>query len=308
MKKHITIFILLCYSLCAILTQAQKVYKWDIGTRFGASNYLGDIGGKDKTRRTFILDMKLKKTHFVVGGTARYKFNPKWALNTQLNYAQIRGDDALSTNEGRMWRNLRFKNNILELTARGEYTFMESPDVGGRGYYKLEFASFVHAGLTCFYHNPKGSLDGKTWHRLQPMKTEGVKYNKIGIGIPLGLGILFTYEREHRFGIEFNWTSTFTDYLDDISGNYAYDPDDQSSLTASLANQSEEVVPPNEINNYLIDQKRGDPSHDDAYIFTTFTYSYILQEKNKFYKGRKGMGKRRMRKNISRRRTIKSKF
>ena len=107
-----------------------------------------------KTRRNFILDLKLKSTSFIVGGFVRYKFNDQWSLNNSLSIAQIRGDDALSTNPARVWRNLRFKNNIVELTSRAEYNFIE-PDVGGRGRYNKEFKTFLHGGLTCFYHIQK---------------------------------------------------------------------------------------------------------------------------------------------------------
>ena len=294
--KSILSIIFSLFFLCSLTIKSQGQYNWDIGIRLGSTNYLGEIGGKDKTRRNFILDMRIPNTGFVVGGFARYKINNYWSVNAQINYGQIRGDDAISTNPGRMWRNLRFKNNILELTTRGEFNFFEEPDLGGRGRYKNEFKSFIHAGLTCFYHNPKGSIDGNTWHLLQPLQTEGQKYSKIGLGIPLGLGGVFTFDRNHRIGIDFSWTSTFTDYLDDISTVYQ-DPSQMSSLAASLANQSEGVVPIEESLNFVAGEKRGDPTHDDAYIFMTVSYSYFIQSRNKYYKNsraklRRGRGRR----------------
>ncbi len=291
---------------CSFSTNAQGQYNWDIGFRLGSTNYLGDIGGKEKSRRNFILDMRIPNTGFVFGGFARYKINNYWSINTQLNYGQVRGDDAHSTNNGRMWRNLRFKNNILELSTRGEYNFFEEPDLGGSGRYKNEFKSYVHGGLTCFYHSPKGSLDGNTWHFLQPLQTEGQKYSKIGLGIPLGLGGVFTFDRNHRFGIDLTWTTTFSDYLDDISTVYQ-DPSQMSDLAASLANQSEGVVPLEESLNFVAGEKRGDPTHDDAYIFMTVSYSYFIQSRNKYYKKsrariKRGRGRR------SRARKVRAKF
>jgi len=285
-------------------TKAQ--YNWDIGIKAGASNYLGEIGGKEKTRRNFILDLKLKSTSFIVGGFVRYKFNDQWSLNNSLSIAQIRGDDALSTNPARVWRNLRFKNNIVELTSRAEYNFFIEPDVGGRGRYNKEFKTFLHGGLTCFYHNPKGSTDGSTWHALRPLQTEGFSYKKLGIGIPVGLGMVFTYDRNHRFGFDFSWTPTFTDYLDDISTVYN-DPDNMSELGASLANQSNGVVPPEEALNYVTGEKRGDPNHDDTFMYVTVSYSYFIQSRNKFYRNSRS----RFRSNKGRRskvRRVRAKF
>ena len=70
--------------------------------------------------------MRLPHTGVVIGGFARYKINNYWSVNTSLSYGQIKGDDANSTNPGRMWRNLRFKNNILELSSRGEFNFFKN--------------------------------------------------------------------------------------------------------------------------------------------------------------------------------------
>ena len=66
--------------------------------------------------------------------------------------------------------------------------------------------------------------------------------------------MVFTYDRNHRFGFDFSWTPTFTDYLDDISTVYN-DPDNMSELGASLANQSNGVVPPEEALNYVTGEK-----------------------------------------------------
>ena len=115
-----------------------------------------------------------------------------------------------------------------------------------------------------------------------------------------------TYDRNHRFGIDFTWTTTFTDYLDDISTVYA-DPSQMSSLGASLANQSDGVVPIEESLNFVTGEKRGDPTHNDSYIFMTVSYSYFIQSRNKYYKQsraklRRGKGKR------SRARKVRAKF
>jgi len=301
MKKNIFILFLLTISLNFDIHSQQD---WDLGIRLGASNYLGDIGGKDKTRRDFILDMKLRQTSLVGGAFLRYKLDKRWSLNAQINYGRIRGDDAFSTNEGRMWRNLRFKNNIIELSGRGEYYFYTDADFGNTGKYNTELKAFFHAGFTGFYHNPKGSLNGSTWTALRPLQTEGVKYSRIGFGIPLGLGLVFTVKRDHRIGLDFSWSTTFTDYLDDISTAY-YDPVNMSSNAANLANQS--IAPEEQIYNYMPGEKRGDPTHNDTYMFTTLTYSYYLHERNKVFNSKRRQLRARSNRRTGRR-VIKSKF
>lgn len=258
-------------------------YNFDFGIRLGGSNYLGDIGGKEKTRRDFVMDMKLNQTRWVFGGFARYKFASNFAGNLSVNYGRIQGDDALSTNLGRRTRNLRFQNNILDITARGEYYFFEVNDVGNHGRYWVDMKVYAHGGLTAFHHNPKGSLDGSTWVPLQPLETEGVHYSKWGLGIPAGLGLYFTFKRKHRIGWDFSWTTTFTDYLDDISTQYA----DKGTGTqaALLANQSANVTSDEALlANFQPGSKRGDPTHNDSYLFTTLSYSYLIRGQSNFYR------------------------
>jgi hypothetical protein len=49
MKKNIFVIVIL------IVTMSVKAqWLWDFGATIGASNYLGDIGGKEKTRRDFV--------------------------------------------------------------------------------------------------------------------------------------------------------------------------------------------------------------------------------------------------------------
>jgi hypothetical protein len=50
--------------LMSLSTFAQ--YQWDYGLKVGGANYLGDIGGKELTRRDFVWDMHLKTTNIAI--------------------------------------------------------------------------------------------------------------------------------------------------------------------------------------------------------------------------------------------------
>jgi hypothetical protein len=67
-------FYILLFSALPVCGFSQ--YKWDFGGSLGASNYLGDIGGKEQTRRDFVADLKFSQTHFAADGFARYKVHP----------------------------------------------------------------------------------------------------------------------------------------------------------------------------------------------------------------------------------------
>ncbi|MBC7863830.1 MAG: hypothetical protein IAF38_12720 [Bacteroidia bacterium] len=289
MKKALltSVFLLPLFIFCQ--------YKWDFGGGLGVSNYLGDIGGKENTRRDFVADLKMAKTRVNVNGFARMKFYRvrRLYLKTELNYLMIEGSDKLSTNPGRMYRNLDFRNNIFELSSTFQFVFFENMDVGGSYRYRNTFRAYVFGGVGVYHHDPKGLYNGE-WVKLRPLMTEGKKYSPFGISIPTGIGFSYTYKKRHRISWEMNWRTTFTDYLDDISTVYA-DPASLSSPTAvALANKTD-VTAANSYsagfsNNFIGGSKRGDASHNDSYLTTNISYSYVFRGKRGpfWIKGRGG--------------------
>jgi hypothetical protein len=286
MRQILTIIILLAVTGSSFSQgRSSSFYKQDIGFNLGLGNYLGEIGGKEKTEQPFIWDMKLQKTRWAIGGFYRYKLNNYVALRADVIYGRIEGSDALSTNRGRVGRNLSFRNDLLELSGRAEIYLYNAVDVGGRGWYKVDFKSYVFAGVGGVMHGPKTLYDGE-WVKLRPLMTEGVAYKKTTLCFPLGLGLFFTYKRKHRFGWEMGWRLTMTDYLDDISTVYR-DPSEFNGdqMAIDLANRSDELdddARP-DLANYAPGSKRGDSNDNDTYFFTTFSYSYVLRGKNPYY-------------------------
>ena len=283
------IYIITFLLLSTIISKAQ--YQWDFGMGLGVSNYLGEIGGKEKDRRDFLPDMRLGQTRWNVAGFARYKALPKISVKAAVEYLRIQGDDKLSTNRGRNARNLNFRNDMLDLCVTGEYFFFENNDLGNTYRYQNGFRAYVFAGVGCFYSNPKAFYNGE-WVALRPLQTENVKYSAFGVSIPYGLGFYFTLKKKHRIGFEVNARKTFTDYLDDISTKFA-DPSTQTPLAAALGSRTQELidVDPALAKNYIYNtvdnpgNKRGDPTHKDQYMTMQVSYSYVLRGKSSFYKG-----------------------
>lgn len=273
-------------------------YKWDFGFQGGGSNYLGEMGGKADTSKSFLMDMKLSQTHANAGGFARYKFTPLLSARVAFNWIRISGADNKSTNPGRVGRNLSFRNDLMELELTGQVFFYEISDLGHTYQYNNDFKMYAFGGVSGFYNHPKAMYDGN-WVALRPLQTEGKKYKAIDIAIPLGIGFLFTVNRRHRIGWEFNWRTTFTDYIDDVSKVYVPNEALSSPEAIALANRRNELgqvdpelVPAPE--NYGYDygrgvgNRRGDPSHNDSYITTSVYYSYVLRGKSSFYKSKYG--------------------
>lgn len=290
MRKIVILFLTLLFT--STLMQAQR--RLDYGISVGVSNYLGDIGGKEKTRRDFVADMKMAKTRWNTGGFIRYKVKPKISIKLALDYLRLEGDDKLSTNPARNARNLNFRNDMFDLAVTGQFFFYEDNDLGNTYRYKNGFRAYAFIGVGGFYSNPKASYNG-SWVKLRPLQTEGVAYSPIGVSIPAGLGFYFTFEKKHRVGFEMNYRTTFTDYLDDISGNYA-DPSGMSPEAAALSNRTGELtgLDPEFAKNFGYNSstgtgnKRGDKTHKDSYMTMSLSYSYVLKGKSSFYRGRYG--------------------
>lgn len=298
---------------------ANAQYQWDFGVGVGFSNYLGEIGGEEGTRRDFVFDMKLNRTQYVFGGFARYKFSPGLSVNFGINYGRVRANDYNSQNPARVARNLSFRNNILEFSGRAEFNLFYDNDVSGKGYYNPDFKIYGFVGAGVIRHNPQvvyyGELEEFNGELidLQPLQTEGVDYSRWQFIIPAGLGLYFTYSKVHRFGWEIGYRTTFTDYLDDISTEYA-DGSDLSPLGSELSNRTtpealesaalfaaqQGVDVPN-AESFGAGEKRGDATNSDGYLFTQFTYSYVLKGKSSFYKKKYNWVKRNKRKRRSRR-------
>lgn len=287
-----TLYLLLTIFCCSLLSNnGQAQYKFDFGFKVGLSNYLGEMGGDEKTRRDFVWDMKLNQSRWVLGGFARYRFNNYFAANVGASYARIQGDDALSSNPGRRGRNLSFRNDFGEIYGRGEVYFFNENDVGNRGRYQLDFQAFAFGGVAGVLHGPKTLYEG-SWVKLRPLQTEGNKYSVMTLGLPTGIGFFFTYKRKHRFGWELSWTTTLTDYLDDVSTLYAAGLDAE---TEAIANRRPELgdqpgIPDEDnygvytkLDGTVVQNQRGDDSHNDTYMFTTFNYSYLMKGFNTFY-------------------------
>ncbi len=295
MKK---IYIVLFLSAFSLSMHSQ--WLWDYGVAIGASNYLGDIGGKEQTRRDFVSDMKLSKTRYNIGGFIRYKWRPKLSLKLALDYLRIEGDDKLSSNPGRHYRNFNFRNDIFDLGFTGEFFFYENNDLGNTYKYRNGFRAYIFAGVGGFYSNPKSLYRGQ-WVALRPYATEGTHYKAINLNIPMGIGFYFTIDKTHRIGFEMNYRKTFTDYLDDISGNYPADPGD--SYEQGLILRTSELSPQEVTDSkgaalsHDWGYKRGDKSHKDAYMTMSLSYSYVIRGKSSFYRARNngffGRGKKR---------------
>lgn len=290
MPRSILVALIVILGLSSSRLQAQ--YAWDVGVNAGVANYLGEIGGGAGQGRDWILDLKLDQSRWNPGAFVRYRLDYNLGVKLSVNYARLQGADSLTPNPNRFTRNLHFRNDIIEVAMIGEYYFFNQPDVGRTGRYLLDFKAYFFGGVAGFYNNPKAKYQGE-WHALQPLMTEGQEqpYSRIQLALPAGFGLFYTFSRVHRFGWTFGYRYTFTDYIDDVSGQYPEPSELNSELAVALSNRSNEVAG-NPLAADLVEffqpgGVRGNPEANDSYLMTSFNYSFVIRGKAKSF------GKRR---------------
>lgn len=267
----------IAFLICSTsLVQAQ--YFWDIGMNVGASNYLGDIGGNQLTRRDFVSDMKMSETKMTAGGFVRYKISHLFSAQGNISWIRIAGDDKLSANPARNARNLNFRNDMVEASGQMQFFFYEVNDLGRSLRNENNFRAYVGLGAGAVYHNPKTSFNGEMV-ALRPLTTEGKKYSRVAAVIPASAGFYFTLNKHYRIGWNLTWRTTFSDYLDDISTTYADPSQLPSTLAVQLANRTDELttVSPAFADNFTPGNKRGDSKHNDSYLTSSVDLSYVIK-------------------------------
>ncbi|HEX2532979.1 MAG TPA: hypothetical protein VHK69_04550, partial [Chitinophagaceae bacterium] len=155
--------------------------------------------------------------------------------------------------------------------------------------YRQRLSPYVFFGLALFRNNPYTYDSTGLQVFLQPLGTEGQGlpgsgtqlYSRTQLALPFGGGLRFAFNDNVRLGLEVGLRKLFTDYLDDISTNYA----DAGELLAvrgpravSVAYRGDEVPGGNPVYPEKGAQ-RGNAEYKDWYYFTGLHLSFRLNGK-----------------------------
>ena len=292
-KLYILLFIALI--LPGILSAQRsrnrwKAYRSELHFGAGPSNFLGELGGADQIGTDFLRDLEINQTRLSLSGGLRYKLSQMFAINTKLTYGKVSGNDNLTKEFFRNYRNLNFKTNIYELSSNFEFAFIREQVghryrlKGVRGQRGFEMSAYGFVGVGFFYFNPKGQKpESDEWVELRDLGTEGQgisstreQYSNFQFCIPIGLGLKYSFDRRWGIGLEYGIRKTFTDYIDDASKTY-YDNSslavENGALSAVMADKSNKDFP------YITaaGAQRGDPRDKDAYMFAIISINYKLR-------------------------------
>ncbi|MDR2868814.1 MAG: DUF6089 family protein [Bacteroidales bacterium] len=228
--RKVLLFFLMSLAVPAAFSQSHE-----IGALVGTSFYLGDLNQK-----TLFDSPKL------AGGLVyRYNISPRWAVKANLLFAEVEASDQSSNSNYE--RNLSFRSPITEISAQVEMNFFNLYNSSG----KNRFSPYIFLGLSVFSFNPQANYDGK-WYDLNHFGTEGQGlpgakkdyYSLVSVAIPFGIGLKVNIGKYISCGIEWGMRYTFTDYLDDVSGEY-YDNQElaitRGNIIAALADRSKDI-------------------------------------------------------------------
>jgi len=307
MKLSIKITVLIIFISSQIFSQRfssltdWKRFRREISFGVGGSNYLGDLGGRNKTGSDFIFDLEPSATSFVTKIAFGYKFSNRNIARVSFHYGMIRGSDKLTSEPFRNHRNLSFKTSLYELGVMYELHFIESRNsslynlknnhsnsIGVKG---MPFGLYGVFGISVLHFNPKSKyIDGK-YYSLQPLGTEGQGlpktvplYPRYTIAFPLGLGISTNLSKQSSLSLEIVYRVTLTDYLDDVSGLYF----DKKIILEEKGDKASYFSDPSDISNHPERQTwteagelRGNSSNNDGFLFATLNYNYKLKQRGR---------------------------
>lgn len=268
--------------------QRWKRRRYEMSFGIGASNFLGDLGGANQIGTHYFRDLEWTETGMAASLGLRYKLSEYFALNTHITYGRIAGDDKLTEEPFRHYRNLNFHSVLWEYNINFEAAFQKE-QIGHiyrikrvRGQKAYELYTYGFAGIGVFYYNPKTEYQGQEVE-LRPLHTEGQglpggpgEYSLIQFCIPVGIGFKYTIDQNWGVGLEIGVRKTFTDYIDDVSTVY-YDQKELEAaygpVSAALSNRSvgedPTITGPG--------AQRGQSKYTDSYLFAILSVNLKIR-------------------------------
>ncbi len=287
----------------------KKKRYWSVGLAANSINYFGDIVPKNN-----LASFDIEFTRPNVGLFVQRRIFPAVTLRLNAAWGQMAGSDLRTSDPEdletggyyRYRRNLHFRNTIYELSSTIIYDFVKNPSLS---YRRPDMPiPYALAGVGVFYHNPQAirpeGFSGTEWVDLRPLKTENqvTPYAPIGISVPVGIGVRYRLSRKVDVAFEMAYRFTFTDYLDDVSGDYLDPAEFSDDLARALHDRSAEPIDMmsgearipevlgevidytspidgrtyRSINGYGMPNNFRGASDNDAYLITGFQISYIF--------------------------------
>ncbi|MEQ9404534.1 MAG: hypothetical protein RIM99_13150 [Cyclobacteriaceae bacterium] len=262
------IFILLLFSSqCAF---AQNFLSWQFKDRYfsftlgsGSATYFGELNNPNT------INGRLSQ----INAGIEARLLSKVGARIEATWFSINGSDSNAPDSSfQRQRNLSFNSRNFQIQLNGIYYLKRYQG----DFYKRWIADpYLLSGVGYMFYNPTADLGGETFS-LREALTEGTSYEKWTLTIPLGMGLKFKINEFANFNVEASWHFTLTDYLDDVSGNYA---SEFTNATAELlSNRKDEigVISPEIYDQIVPGSVRGDPSNKDNFLLLSFKLELFI--------------------------------
>lgn len=276
----------------------QDGQKWGLGIHAGMLTYYGDLSDNylDPNRE---MRAPLDNREFIAQGlTLQRHISPAWSIRLSgirgyfvANQRSIKWNGDLDTDRLDYRKALNVKTDILAGNLMLTYHFDNGwllPKRGivapylsvGAGYVDFSPKADLFRDGNRYYYWSDGTIrdsaegnlgavivsqDGDYETDLAGLRTEGKDYDTWALQIPVGLGVKFRLSPWLSLNLESVVHYTFTDYLDDVSGNYLTDYD--NALQQYAAN------PGGDLSSMRSQDRKPD---NDLYAFTSLSLHFHL--------------------------------
>lgn len=275
----------------------------DVGTKSVIDHYTNDVYTKDV----------FKNMRFMGGMFLRYTYVPGISFRWGVNYGSLYATDEWNREKAlkatniqddsyqRYLRNLDIKTNIWETNLLFEFSPFRLSNWEFGALAKSRVQPYLLLGASGFYFNPRGTYKDLTTGvekevDLQPLRTEGQNFTAPGQTFPKGynlfsyaavggIGVRFEIGRALGLGLEYQLRYTFTDYLDDVSGQYI-DPlfhetaflnkGNKSALAQKMADRSNEIIPGYK---HPAGSFRGNPDKNDMFSSLSIMFFWKINKR-----------------------------
>ena len=231
-------------------------HKLSIGT--GVANYYGDLNpyfGSFNPGLSYNIGM-------------RFFVKKKITFQPQLTFLKLKGNDA---KQGDAIRNLSFHSNNIECSFNLLYDFMNYEP---RWDLRKKVSPYILANIGVLFFKPKAKINGVEFD-LHQLQTEGIDYNTVTLTSAIGFGTHIAITERSNLNFEMRYTFTFSNYLDDVHGEYQ-DFNDLEGYAQQLADRTLEGgnTPTDSFDgeHWKEGAKRGSSSLTDRYLLFFVQY------------------------------------
>ena len=261
-----------CFLMLATSVLAQNFLSATLNDRYysayagvGFASYRGEL----KHNGSFQNEV----SNYTVGTEVRLL--SKLSARVELSRYSIRGHDKHAPDSSfAKQRNLSFESTNYEATVQGVFYLRKY-----RGVYHKRWGldPYLAIGIGTTFISPQAKL-GETYFNLYELKTEDKEYSRLTLIIPAAAGLKWKLNSNVNFITEIAYRYTFSDYLDDVSGNFPESYPD--ATTEILSNRKDEIGVINEeaYAQLTAGNARGESNNKDAYLFLNLKLEIFLSK------------------------------